>query len=106
MDDIHEYLLLKGVDAVSIHGGKEQEERNEAISLFKVCVCVSGCAEGVLALRVRMHLMFWHSCYGMHTQQSPQLTFYCRSATCPMLYFCCTTVLLHLCRKSIILFSS
>ena len=36
MDDIHEYLLLKGVDAVSIHGGKEQEERNEAISLFKV----------------------------------------------------------------------
>lgn len=36
MDDIHEYLLLKGVDAVSIHGGKEQEERNEAIKLFKV----------------------------------------------------------------------
>ena len=36
MDDIHEYLLLKGVDAVSIHGGKEQDERNEAITLFKV----------------------------------------------------------------------
>lgn len=36
VDDIHEYLLLKGVDAVSIHGGKEQEERNEAILLFKV----------------------------------------------------------------------
>ncbi len=35
VDDIHEYLLLKGVDAVSIHGGKGQEERNEAISLFK-----------------------------------------------------------------------
>lgn len=35
VDDIHEYLLLKGVDAVSIHGGKEQEERNEAIKLFK-----------------------------------------------------------------------
>ncbi|GKY91886.1 hypothetical protein MPSEU_000160200 [Mayamaea pseudoterrestris] len=34
-DDIHEYLLLKGVDAVSIHGGKDQEERNEAINLFK-----------------------------------------------------------------------
>jgi ATP-dependent RNA helicase DDX41 len=34
-DDIHEYLLLKGVDAVSIHGGKDQEERNEAIKLFK-----------------------------------------------------------------------
>jgi ATP-dependent RNA helicase DDX41 len=34
-DDIHEYLLLKGVEAVSIHGGKDQEERNEAIQLFK-----------------------------------------------------------------------
>ena len=39
VDDIHEYLLLKGVDAVSIHGGKEQEERNEAIRLFKVHTC-------------------------------------------------------------------
>ena len=35
VDDIHEYLLLKGVEAVSIHGGKEQDERNEAIKLFK-----------------------------------------------------------------------
>lgn len=35
VDDIHEYLLLKGVDAVSIHGGKDQEERNEAIDLYK-----------------------------------------------------------------------
>jgi ATP-dependent RNA helicase DDX41 len=35
VDDIHEYLLLKGVEAVSIHGGKEQSERNEAIELFK-----------------------------------------------------------------------
>lgn len=35
VDDIHEYLLLKGVDAASIHGGKEQEERNEAIKEFK-----------------------------------------------------------------------
>jgi ATP-dependent RNA helicase DDX41 len=35
VDDIHEYLLLKGVEAVSIHGGKDQEERNEAIHLFK-----------------------------------------------------------------------
>jgi len=34
-DDIHEYLLLKGVEAVSIHGGKDQEERNEAIKQFK-----------------------------------------------------------------------
>jgi len=35
VDDIHEYLLLKGVDAVSIHGSKEQEERNAAIDAFK-----------------------------------------------------------------------
>lgn len=35
VDDIHEYLLLKGVEAVSIHGGKDQDERNEAIDLFK-----------------------------------------------------------------------
>ncbi|GFH47253.1 DEAD/DEAH box RNA helicase [Chaetoceros tenuissimus] len=35
VDDIHEYLLLKGVEAVSIHGGKDQAERNEAIQLFK-----------------------------------------------------------------------
>jgi ATP-dependent RNA helicase DDX41 len=35
VDDIHEYLLLKGVEAVSIHGGKDQAERNEAIRLFK-----------------------------------------------------------------------
>jgi ATP-dependent RNA helicase DDX41 len=35
VDDIHEYLLLKGVDAVSIHGDKGQDERNEAIKLFK-----------------------------------------------------------------------
>ena len=35
VDDIHEYLLLKGVEAVSIHGGKDQEERNAAIDLYK-----------------------------------------------------------------------
>ena len=35
VDDIHEDLLLKGVEAVSIHGGKDQEERNEAIALYK-----------------------------------------------------------------------
>jgi ATP-dependent RNA helicase DDX41 len=35
VDDIHEYLLLKGVQAASIHGGKEQEERNEAIAAYK-----------------------------------------------------------------------
>ncbi|CAF0916717.1 unnamed protein product [Brachionus calyciflorus] len=35
VDAIHEYLLMKGVEAVSIHGGKEQEERTWAIEKFK-----------------------------------------------------------------------
>lgn len=35
VDDIHEYLMLKGVEAVAIHGGKDQEEREYAISSFK-----------------------------------------------------------------------
>ncbi|CAJ0760246.1 14969_t:CDS:10 [Entrophospora sp. SA101] len=35
VDDIHEYLLLKGVEAVAIHGGKSQDEREYAIRAFK-----------------------------------------------------------------------
>ncbi len=35
VDSITEYLLIKGVAATGIHGGKEQEERNEAISQFR-----------------------------------------------------------------------
>lgn len=35
VDDIHEYLLLKGVEAVAVHGGKEQEEREFSIAAFK-----------------------------------------------------------------------
>jgi ATP-dependent RNA helicase DDX41 len=35
VDDIHEYLLLKGVEAVAVHGGKDQEERDAAIRAFK-----------------------------------------------------------------------
>ncbi|CAN6277567.1 unnamed protein product [Urochloa humidicola] len=35
VDYIHEYLLLKGVEAVAIHGGKDQEERQNAIDFFK-----------------------------------------------------------------------
>uniref|UniRef100_A0ACD5TBN3 Uncharacterized protein n=1 Tax=Avena sativa TaxID=4498 RepID=A0ACD5TBN3_AVESA len=35
VDYIHEYLLLKGVEAVAIHGGKDQEERHNAIEFFK-----------------------------------------------------------------------
>ena len=35
VDAIHEYLLLKGVAAVAIHGDKDQEERSRAIELFR-----------------------------------------------------------------------
>ena len=35
VDAIHEYLLQKGIEIVSIHGGKEQEERIWAIDNFK-----------------------------------------------------------------------
>lgn len=35
VDDIEEYLLLKGVEAVGVHGGKDQEERDMAIRAFK-----------------------------------------------------------------------
>ncbi|CAG5132902.1 unnamed protein product [Candidula unifasciata] len=35
VDAIHEYLLLKGVEAVAIHGGKDQEERIRSVEQFK-----------------------------------------------------------------------
>jgi ATP-dependent RNA helicase DDX41 len=35
VDDMYEYLLLKGVEVVAIHGGKDQEERDLAIKQFK-----------------------------------------------------------------------
>ncbi len=35
VDDIQEYLLLKGVEAVAIHGSKTQDEREYAIRAFK-----------------------------------------------------------------------
>jgi len=35
VDAIQEYLLLKGVQAVSTHGGKDQEERTRAVQQFK-----------------------------------------------------------------------
>lgn len=38
VDLIHEYLLMKGVGAVSVHGGKDQEDRVHAIDTFKVGV--------------------------------------------------------------------
>ena len=36
VDLIQEYLLLKGVSAAAIHGGKDQEERSAAIESFRV----------------------------------------------------------------------
>lgn len=35
VDIIHEYLLLKGCQAVAVHGGKDMEERIRAVSEFK-----------------------------------------------------------------------
>uniref|UniRef100_A0A1B0BZ79 RNA helicase n=1 Tax=Glossina palpalis gambiensis TaxID=67801 RepID=A0A1B0BZ79_9MUSC len=35
VDCIHEYLLLKGVEAVAIHGGKDQEERSRAVEAYR-----------------------------------------------------------------------
>ena len=35
VDHIHEFLLVKGVEAVAVHGSKDQEEREKAIDTFK-----------------------------------------------------------------------
>ena len=35
VDAIQEYLLLKGVQAMSTHGGKDQEERHKAVEQFR-----------------------------------------------------------------------
>ena len=35
VDKIHEYLLLKGVECVAIHGGKDQEDRMGACKAFR-----------------------------------------------------------------------
>merc|ERR1719296_501895 len=63
VDDIHEYLLLKGVEAVSIHGGKDQEERNEAIALYKagekdVLVATDVAAKGLDFLNIQHVINF------------------------------------------------
>lgn len=52
VDDIHEYLLLKGVNAVSIHGGKDQQERFDGIKHFSsgskdVLVCTDIASKGL-----------------------------------------------------------
>lgn len=35
VDEIHEYLILKGIDVCSMHGDKDQEDRNQAIREFR-----------------------------------------------------------------------
>ena len=47
VDDIHEYLLIKGVNAVSSHGGKSQEDREYAMKAFK-----TGTADVIIATDV------------------------------------------------------
>jgi len=40
VDDVHEYLLLKGVACCSIHAGKDMDERRHAIKSFQAQECV------------------------------------------------------------------
>ena len=52
VDDIVEYLIIKGVAAVSIHGSKDQEERREAMRAFRtnikdVLVATDVAAKGI-----------------------------------------------------------
>jgi len=35
VDTIYEYLLLKGVDVASIHGGKDQKDRHTGVDAFR-----------------------------------------------------------------------
>lgn len=35
VDNIYEYLLLKGIDAASIHGGKDQKDRHSGVDAFR-----------------------------------------------------------------------
>ena len=35
MDEVHEYLLDKGVAAVSVHGGRDQEDRESAVRDYR-----------------------------------------------------------------------
>lgn len=61
VDDIHEYLLLKGVEAVSIHGGKDQDERNDAIARFK-----DTSKDVLVATGSSVHFPFFLSSYRPH----------------------------------------
>ena len=58
VDVVNEYLLLKAVDSCAIHGGKTQEERNEAVDAFRsrkrdVLVATDVAAKGLDFPRIR-----------------------------------------------------
>lgn len=54
---IHEFLLVKGVEAVAIHGSKDQEEREWAIDHFKAGNKVgAGARAGGLVGHMRIQL--------------------------------------------------
>jgi ATP-dependent RNA helicase DDX41 len=63
VDDILEYLLLKGVEAVAIHGGKDQSEREYAIRKFRdgskdVLVATDVASKGLDFPRIQ-HVINW-----------------------------------------------
>lgn len=59
VDAIHEYLLLKGVEAVAIHGGKGQDG-----------ICVGVNLAAVAALHITLFLPGWFAT----TPQAPAVT--------------------------------
>lgn len=70
VDDIHEYLLLKGVSAVSIHGGKDQQERFDGIKMFgtaqkDVLVCTDIASKGLDFPDVRNGTFFFFSFFSL-----------------------------------------
>lgn len=63
VDEIHEYLLLKCVDAVSVHGSKDQEERELAMREFRsgkkhVLVATDVAAKGIDLVGVKHVINF------------------------------------------------
>lgn len=61
VDDIQEFLLRKGVEAVALHGSKTQEEREYAIHSFKQrkkdVMVASGVASKGLDFRAIQHVI-------------------------------------------------
>ena len=57
VDNIHEFLLVKGVEAVAVHGSKDQEEREWAISSLKA----GGGGGGGMVVGVGNRAGGWHT---------------------------------------------